>query len=434
MKLAQLEKYSENNRIEAKRSTGGFPQSIWETYSAFANTLGGVILLGVEEKKDYSLHAVTLPDPEGLVKEFWRLVNDESKVSVNILTRKQVEVKEVDGKKIVVITVPRANRWQKPVYIGSNPFGGSYRRSGEGDYKCTKEEVESMLRDREGTAPDMQTLENTSLSALDEGSVADYLTRVEGGTALPANQFFLKAGGLALGKDRELHPTAAGLLLFGKKEEIKRIFPAFRLEYREKEASVFGENVYEFYRFTAKKLGEGVPEKVKKALLEGLTNSLVNADYFSGGEVLVECKGTEIVFSNSGGFRIDIERAKTGGLADPRNGGLAKLLQLADIGEGAGSGIPHIYAVWRAQGYATPEIIEEFSPPRIRLRLPLQKGPQKAQIDSGVQRELLISYLTEHAVASERELRSLLGDLTAAEALVTEGIAVKKGGKYKLKR
>lgn len=49
---------------------GGLPRSIWETYSAFANTLGGVILLGVEEYKDKSLHPVNLPDPEGMVAEF----------------------------------------------------------------------------------------------------------------------------------------------------------------------------------------------------------------------------------------------------------------------------------------------------------------------------------------------------------------------------
>ncbi len=143
--FANIEKYKENNRIEAKKAIGGLPQSIWETYSAFANTLGGIILLGVEEHPDKSLHPVALPDPEILIEEFWDIVNNDSKVSANILSDKDVTIEDIDGNRIVAIRVPRARRSDRPVYIDGDPLS-SYRRNGEGDYKCTKEEVQAMMR------------------------------------------------------------------------------------------------------------------------------------------------------------------------------------------------------------------------------------------------------------------------------------------------
>ena len=115
--LNHLENYKENNRIEAKKALGGLPHSIWETYSAFANTLGGLILLGVEEYRDKSLHAVDLPDPELLIGEFWALLNDPNKASANVLSSQDVTIEHVDGKRIIVIRVPRASRFYKPVYV-----------------------------------------------------------------------------------------------------------------------------------------------------------------------------------------------------------------------------------------------------------------------------------------------------------------------------
>ena len=146
--LGHLEKYRENNRIEAKKAIGGLPVSLWETYSAFANTLGGIILLGVEEYSDKSLHAVDLPDPDWLVKDFWDIINDPRKVSVNILSEEDVKIREINGKHIISIVVPNASVSQKPVYINGSPFTGTYKRSGDGDYRCSIREIQRMIAAR----------------------------------------------------------------------------------------------------------------------------------------------------------------------------------------------------------------------------------------------------------------------------------------------
>ena len=148
--LNHIARYRENNRIEAKKAAGGFPHSLWETYSAFANTLGGVILLGVaEDEEDKSLYSVPLFDPQALAEEFWDMVNDPDVVSANILQREDVQVLNAGDDQIVAIFVPRAPARLRPVYIGQDPYGGTYFRMGEGDCRAQRHEVLAMLQDQE---------------------------------------------------------------------------------------------------------------------------------------------------------------------------------------------------------------------------------------------------------------------------------------------
>ena len=141
-----LGQYRENNRIEAKQALGGLPESIWETYSAFANAEGGIILLGVEELSDKSLHALDLLDPQWLIEDFWAILNNPKMVSRNILTETDVQIQEIDGKHIIAITVPKASPADRPIYIENDLYRGTYRRNGEGDYRCSKEEIDAMLQ------------------------------------------------------------------------------------------------------------------------------------------------------------------------------------------------------------------------------------------------------------------------------------------------
>lgn len=63
-----------------------------------------------------------LASPEKLVSDFWNSVNNHSIVNVNILSDRNVQIVESGGNQIVVIEVPRADRHDKPVYTGVDPF------------------------------------------------------------------------------------------------------------------------------------------------------------------------------------------------------------------------------------------------------------------------------------------------------------------------
>lgn len=233
-----LEKYKENNRIEAKKALGGLPNSIWETYSAFANTLGGIILLGVVETADKTLEAIELPNPARLLKEFWDLVNNKDKTNVNILGSNDAYIQEVNGKKIVVINVPKADRAYRPIYIDNNPLN-TYRRNGEGDYKCTKEEFYSMVRDASNKSQDMIVLENMNLDVFNSETVRGYRQRFHTSRpnhvwdSLSDEDFLTKIGAIGIGSDGNRHPTGAGLLMFGNEYEITREYNNYFLDYRE---------------------------------------------------------------------------------------------------------------------------------------------------------------------------------------------------------
>ena len=482
--FSNLQKYRENNRIEAKKAMGGLPGSIWETYSAFANTLGGIILLGVEEWPDKTLHAVDLPDPDKLIKEFWNNVNNPNKTSVNLLSSKDVFVQEVDGNHIVVINVPRAERSYRPVYLDGNPLA-TYRRNGEGDYKCTKEEYQAMVRDASVRTQDMLVLNEMDMTIFNKESVRSYRQRMRLSRpghvweALEDEDFLMKLGAVGIGSDGKKHPTSAGLLMFGNEYDIVREYNAYFLDYQEQydadtrwtdriisSSGDWSGNVYDFYFRVYNKLTQDikVPFKmeggvrvddtsVHQALREALANCLVNADYYGRQGLVVIKKRDAITMSNPGNFRIEIDTAKSGGVSDPRNGTMLKMFNLIDIGERAGSGIPNIFRVWHEQGWTAPVISENFDPDRIMLSLTFKKSDdkkvtiksddKKVTIKSARQKNEIITYLTDHVSAKNIDIAELLGVKSTRvkqllKELLDEGVVVAEGSNknrvYKLKR
>ena len=422
--MQEIDLYREGNRLEAKKAKGGIPNSMWETYSSFANTEGGIILLGVDEKKDGSFKVSGVQNADQILKDFWNMVNNRQKVNVNLLVEKDVTVEDYEGKKVITIRVPRADRYLRPVYVGQDPMSGSYRRNGEGDYHCSHEEVSAMYRDAYQLTQDRKLLKHRDMKVFCMDTVHSYrnifnISHVNHvWSKLDDEEFLGKIGAIGYDADEgKFYPTTAGLLMFGYENEILSEYPQYFLDYQDHRdpsirwvdrlVSSSGEwsgNIFDFFFAVANKLSHDLPRPFKlegmmrvddtplhKAVREALLNTLVNADYYGRRGVVIKKYPDGYTFENPGDFRIGMKEAMSGGVSDPRNAILFKMFALIDLGERAGSGIPTIIDGWKSAYGEQPTWEDTHNPDRTSLRLHcanLSEVLFEKASDDGVEKEL----------------------------------------------
>lgn len=400
-----IDSFKEGNRFEAKLAKGGIPTSLWETYSSFANTDGGLILLGVKENKNHSFNIEGIDKPEQMEKLFWDNVNNKRIVNINILNNTNVQIKNIGDKCIMAITVPRAERIYRPVFKGPDMFTGTYRRNGEGDYLCSREEVTAIFRDAGQVTQDNKIVTEVGVELLCKETIAHYRQRFllihEGHVwnTLTDLEFLKKIGAAKINPDDgKVYPTAAGLLMFGYESEIVYEYPLYFLDYQEhydesmrwsdRFVSSSGEwsgNVFDFFFKAYNKLTEDVKKPfvlegitrvddtpTHKAIREILLNTLANADYYGRCGVVIKKYRDHFSFENPGMFRISVKDAINGGVSDPRNATILKMFAMIDIGERAGSGIPGVFSVWNKEFGIVPEYIQKVSPERTKTVLKVE--------------------------------------------------------------
>lgn len=388
----------EHLTLECKRAKNGVPNSVWETYSAFANTYGGVILLGIQEDtsepditKRFSV--VGVEDASKIRTDFWNMANNPEKVSTNIMKDEDVEIITIDGKDVIAISVPPAPYTLRPVYINNNPIRGTYRRNHEGDYHVTEHGVRMLMRDANEEGNDKLFLEYYTMDDIDAETLRRYRQMFRNGhpdhpwEKYDDKEFLKELGGYVVNRREGSEGlTMAGLLMFGKGLPIRERFDNLRMDYIDK-TNLIGEerysdritydgtwenNLFNFITMVMPRLTRDLPRPFQmegvirvddtrqhKAVREAVTNSIIHADLMLNGLLRIVKFDDRFEITNPGLLKLPVEQIYEGSETKARNQSIQAMLRMIGYGENIGSGFPLILQAWNEKHWVKPELIEQ---------------------------------------------------------------------------
>lgn len=102
--------------FEVKEATGGIPKSMWETVSAFSNTAGGWIILGVKEKKRENGTSYMVSGVENMEKMEQDIITTlRSRSKFNSVISSRVYRYTIENKEVLAFEIPVSPH--KPVAI-----------------------------------------------------------------------------------------------------------------------------------------------------------------------------------------------------------------------------------------------------------------------------------------------------------------------------
>lgn len=381
---------AEGLELEFKAAAEALPESLWETVSAFANTAGGWLLLGITQKGP-AIRAGGVKNAARVKQDISNLMRNPEKISREVCGPDDLKVETVDGVDVIALHVRAAATKEKPVYIKGNPYRGTFLRRNEGDYLCTKAEVDRMIRDASTESADSAILKGRSRADLDDETFAKYRRRYrQFNPASPWNDYDDDRFLAAIGGYREDPETGmkgltrAAALMFGKRETLLSLRPRHLIDFRllpvsANEADVRWEdripwegNLYEAFFQIYPRLVQPlkIPFKLEgphrlnetashEALRECLVNALAHTDYAEAGVILVKASPQEFVFRNPGDSRVPEEDLLTKDRSDPRNPVLLKMFRYVSLAEEAGTGLPRVLRTWRRAGLELPSLTSD---------------------------------------------------------------------------
>ncbi|MEP6672789.1 MAG: RNA-binding domain-containing protein [Chthoniobacter sp.] len=380
--------------IEYKEATQDVPKRIYKTVSAFANTVGGWVVFGIQEKDgQFTIKGVANADE--LQGSFIGTLRQKGKFSCAISFKEDVLIDEAGT--VLVFYIPEVHRAHKPVHVDGR-IDESYVRKGGTTQMCNRDEIEAFFRDAA-----TEHHEDRAVEALDVATCFDadsmkwyrhFFGERHAGheTEAKTDLEFLEHFGLVVSVEGVLRPTRAAILLFGTSAAMHRVLsrqvvdffifqctkadrlPEQRWDDRIESLSEGNllkawQRIVEVYRtrFAESRFELDATSMQRKgtppdylAFREAVLNLLIHQDYGDQTrKATLTLYADEVEFWNPGASFVSGEEFFKPGDKPVRNTRLRAMLTRIGIGEQANTGIRNIFAHQREMGRVPPRLLND---------------------------------------------------------------------------
>jgi len=383
MDLVELLRRPEGKTLEFKRDVST-PEGALKTIVAFANTAGGTLLVGVEDK---SGHVRGVRDPLGLEERLTSLISDL------IVPRLVPELEILPWRRTHVLAVQVYPSASRPHYLRRAGLdSGVFVRIGSTNRRADRELVEELRRFGRGEAFDEQPMPGLDSEALDFRVASESFAPVR-----KLGRADLETLRLVTVHQGRKVPTVGGMLLFGKDRE--RHFPdawiqaarfrgtdrsriADRAEIRTYPVLAIGEAIAFVQKHVLHGAEIGAVRRLERwslppvAVREAVINAVAHADYAqSGAPIRVSIFDDRLEVENPGllPFGLTIEDLHRG-ISKLRNRVIGRIFHALGLIEQWGSGVQRMAAACRDAGLPPP-VFEEIAT-RFRVTISTERvGP-----------------------------------------------------------
>lgn len=403
---------SDTSSVEVKTAASALPKDIVETISSFANTSGGIIVCGLFEKDGF------VPAKGFEARKAADALAQACSDKMEPPVRADIEIEEFEDALVAVARIPETAPYSKPCYVKTRGlYEGSFVRTGEGDRKLSRYEVDRLAEDRAQPRFDAQLVEGASVDDLDAELVAGFLRRERAASprvfaGLSDEDALLTMGVLAKDGDTP-RPTLAGIVALGRHPQ--RYFPRANVTFAVFPGTSKGEISEKGARFVDSRTIIGsvpvmvsetlagvrrnariasfveggsrrdVPEYPEVAIREAVANALMHRDYSPeglGSQVQVNMFSDRIEIASPGGLfgMVTVDNIGQYGASSGRNQYLSRILEStpypADVPESGyvvenkGTGFAQMQAALKACGMPPAEPEDSLSAFVIRMRKP----------------------------------------------------------------